>query len=579
MSIKMTRRHALTGLAALGLGAVLPVPAATPSTVFQNSIASGDEDADVARLPSVPVFASTVFQHGVASGDPSADGIVLWTRVTGGHRRQIVRWALATDPGMQAVVQSGRVITHDGVDRTVKIQLSGLLPGVTYYYRFETRDAKSPVGRTRTLPRGSLQTLGIALVSCSNYPFGYFNVYDAIANDDQVEFVLHLGDYLYEYGDPGYGSAMGARLGRRHEPAHETVSLDDYRTRHAQYKADADSQAMHAAHPLIPVWDDHESANNPWRGGAQNHQAPAEGDWGTRRAASLRAYYEWMPIRNPRPGADPSAYWRTMEFGDLATLITLETRHTARSRQIDYADHLPHLKTKQDIARFVRDVLGDPHRQMISAEMEADLRNGLAAARAAGHPWRLIGNQTPMARLRAPRLEGVDLAAADGYQPLSEPRRRQLAMLGQLRLPPFLDDWSGYSAARQRFYELAQAVNVRDLLVLTGDSHSFWTNQLFDDNNVAMGLELGTTGVTSPSGYERFTAATANRLEQLIADASSEVIWTENSARGYIRLALAPEQVRADFMRVSTITSSNYDVAVLRSVHIRHSGDTLHYVS
>ena len=176
--------------------------------------------------------------------------------------------------------------------------------------------------RTRTLPSGATESLGIALASCSNFAFGYFNAYRAIAEDESIDFVLHTGDYIYEYGADGWGAETAERLGRVHEPAHEIVSLADYRARHAQYKRDPDSQAMHATHPLMCCWDDHESTNNPWSGGAQNHQ-PEEGSWNERRDASVRAYYEWMPIREPEGGLRPIDFWRVYSFGDLATLVTL----------------------------------------------------------------------------------------------------------------------------------------------------------------------------------------------------------------------------------------------------------------
>ena len=225
------------------------------------------------------------FDHGVASGDPAVDSVVIWTRVSGLDDALEVQWELATDTAFKQKVATGTVWTSAHRDFTVKAVPNGLAPGQRYFYRFKAGDSVSVMGRTRTLPVGSLQSLGIAVASCSNFAFGYFNAYDAIAHDKGIEFVLHLGDYIYEYGVDGWGAEVADSLGRRHEPGHEIVSLQDYRQRHAQYKTDAGSQAMHAAHPLLMVWDDHESASNPWVGGAQNHQTHTEGLWRDRRAA------------------------------------------------------------------------------------------------------------------------------------------------------------------------------------------------------------------------------------------------------------------------------------------------------
>ena len=278
----------------------------------------------------------TRFKHGVASGDPASDSVVLWTRITTSTESVQVQWELATDAAFFDIVSSGETTATASADYTVKVIPGDLTPGQNYYYRFMSGEEISPVGRTKTLPTGALDRLAIALVSCSNYAFGYFNAYAAIAEDEAIDIVLHTGDYIYEYGANGWGKETATALGRLHDPPQEIITLVDYRIRHAQYKTDAGSLAMHAAHPFVACWDDHESANNPWKDGAQNHQSDTEGDWATRRDASLQAYYEWMPIREPEPGMSRAEFWRTYKFGDLATLITLETRHTARGEQVDY---------------------------------------------------------------------------------------------------------------------------------------------------------------------------------------------------------------------------------------------------
>ena len=285
-------------------------------------------------LPPAKASPAASFVHGVASGDPSATGVLLWTRVTPRFEAETeVAWELAADPDFDRILRRGTAAALPARDYTVKAEVKGLDPGRHYYYRFRALGAVSQTGRTLTLPAGPVERFVVAACSCSNYPAGYFNAYRAMAQTDDIDVVLHLGDYIYEYEGGGYASARARELHRASVPGHEVVSLHDYRLRHAQYKSDPDLQAVHARHPFIVSWDDHESANDAWRDGAQNHD-DSEGEWPLRRRAAMQAYYEWMPIREPR-GDDPSANWRAFEIGDLATLLMLETRLSARSPQLD----------------------------------------------------------------------------------------------------------------------------------------------------------------------------------------------------------------------------------------------------
>lgn len=242
---------------------------------------------------------SSPFLHGVASGDPLADRVVLWTRVTGDADAPAeipVSWVIAEDPALKRIVGAGVTLTSQDVDFTVKIDAEGLKAEKTYYFRFRSLGHSSPIGRTKTLPKKdrALERLRLAFASCSNYPYGFFNAYGAIAQRPDLDAVLHLGDYLYEYANGEYGD--GSAIGRVPNPDREIVSLADYRARHAQYKTDPDLQEAHRQHPFIVVWDDHETTNNSWRDGAENHQ-PEEGDFQARKAAAIQAYFEWMPLR------------------------------------------------------------------------------------------------------------------------------------------------------------------------------------------------------------------------------------------------------------------------------------------
>ncbi len=534
----ITRRTTLAGISAVAAGATLPA-LALPG-----------------QLP--------LFRHGVASGDPDATSVVLWTRVTASDSLN-VQWELAADRQFRKILASGRAATGPAQDFTVKVLAEGLAPGGRYFYRFLANGATSPIGQTRTLPVGPVGRLGIALVSCSNYAFGFFNAYDAVARDPAIDFVLHTGDYIYEYGADGWGGEVARRIGRVHQPANEIVSLNDYRTRHAQYKTDPGSQAMHAAKPLLACWDDHESANNPWIDGAQNHQPDKEGNWADRRAASIQAYFEWMPVREPGPDRTRAQFWRTWVFGDLATLSTLETRHTARARQIDYEPYKKTITSYADAATMERDAIGAPGRAMLAPLLEADLAQAWARSRQAGQPWRLIGNPMPIARTRVPDVVKLGLIPDPARHTGPSSEAVDLAWKGKWNLPFYPDTWDGYEWARERFYSQARAAGVNDLVFLTGDSHSFWVNRLADASGRATGIELGTAGVTSPGDFiaSGFGPLAAARLDAALAEHNPEVVWTDNLHQGYVRLVLTPQAGAASFMAVSTVTSRRYQLRLI----------------
>ncbi|MEZ5734252.1 MAG: alkaline phosphatase D family protein [Novosphingobium sp.] len=510
-----------------------------------------------------------VFRHGVASGDPDATSVVLWTRVTGSGNVG-VEWELSETPDFSEVLKSGRTTTGPERDHTVKLVADGLRPGGIYYYRFRSGDIASPVGRARTLPEGRLDRLGIALASCSNYPFGFFNAYEAIARDADVDFVLHTGDYIYEYGADEWGGDVARKIGRVHEPANEIVSLADYRQRHAQYKTDAGSRAMHAAHTLLACWDDHESANNPWTGGAQNHQPESEGDWKARRAASIRAYYEWLPVREPewleQKGRSRMQFWRSYRFGDLATLCTLETRHTARAKQIDYMEYADAIASKEDALRFRREVLGEAGRRMLAPELEADLAAALTRSAQDGQPWRLIGNPMPIARTDVPDVVSLGILPdpADDTDAISA--AKALAWKGKWNLPFYPDTWDGYPWARERLYDLSRKAGAGDLIFLTGDSHSFWANRLADAQGRPAGIELGTAGISSPGDFisSGFGPDVSRKLDEAFAEHIAEVLWTDNMHQGYVRIELERTRGQASFVAVDTVLSPSFRVETLR---------------
>ncbi|PHR94045.1 MAG: alkaline phosphatase [Robiginitomaculum sp.] len=517
------------------------------------------------------------FMHGVASGDPTQNSIILWTRISPqdpNFSGSITGyWEVSTSKDFDKIVKKGKFTTSPTRDYTVKIDAKDLKSGQTYYYRFKAGETFSPTGRTKVLPNGSLEKVRLAVVSCSNYPFGFFNIYDHIAKQDHFDAVIHLGDYFYEYGRDGYGGKVGAKLGREHEPAHEVITLSDYRIRHAQYKGDPSTQAMHTAHPLIAVWDDHETANDSWSTGAENHNAD-EGSWDDRRTAAMQAYYEWMPVRDPQPGQAREALFRNYEFGDLLSLTSIETRLTARTRPIDYAHYISDLQTREGIGNFVQNILGDPTHEMMGEAQRDYVGKALKSSKDKKQPWRLIANQVIMARTASP-----DLTAYKDEEFIKEieklfPQIYDYIALSPIGLPLNPDAWDGYPAARERFYKMATDQGVQDLLVLTGDTHDNWANKLESASGTTMGVELGVSGVTSPGTGAYFGSAGKDFSERLNAK-NPDILYHDNQYHSYIDLSLTHEGGHAAFIGLDTIYSPEYKTSTIKEFKLVKHEDTI----
>ncbi|RBP51341.1 alkaline phosphatase D family protein [Arenicella xantha] len=572
--------------AVLGLIASSVLAACKPSSTKPSGNASTDASVKQAESSltnhwrAAKQLTSSMFQYGIASGDPAADSVVIWTHVNA-NAPALVDWEVSLSPDFKELVSHGQVTTDAEQDFTVKAIPANLKSGTAYYYRFKFANTLSPVGRTKTLPVGSLNQYGIALASCSNYAFGFFNAYDAIANDSKVDLVLHTGDYIYEYGADGWGAETAQQIGRVHEPAHEIVSLADYRARHAQYKTDQGSLAMHATHPMVCCWDDHETANNPWIGGAQNHQADTEGEWADRRSASVRAYYEWMPIRDPHTLDERLAFSRAYRIGDLANLVTLETRHTARAEQIDYLKYFEGIQSMADAERFTQDVIAEPGRRMLSSETEALVQQEFAPTEGTMQPWHLLGSASPIARMLVPDVLSMGVLDGEPPEQMESFAAQALVWKGKYNMPFYTDTWDGYPWARQRFYEACQSVSATDLVFLTGDSHSFWINKISDDSGVAMGVELGTAGISSPGDFVEsgWSRPVAEKLDRLFESQLDEVIWTDNLNQGYVRLDLGREQAEASFVAVSTVLEPNYTSRVIKRSVIQRNDNALQFAT
>jgi len=513
------------------------------------------------------------FLHGVASGDPDTRSAVFWTRVTPADASGTdiaVTLEVAADAGFQNIVRrSTGLRARAERDFTVKHDLDGqgLEPGTEYFYRFVAGGVTSPVGRVSTLAAGATPDVALAVVSCQLYPGGLFNAYDAIARLERLDAVVHLGDYIYEYGAAAddYGMENGRTLSRIPQPPHEIVSLDDYRLRHAQYKSDPDLQAAHARAAFICVWDDHEVANDTWTAGAENHQPATEGDFAARKAAALRAYYEWMPIREPKAGALKEAIQRSFHFGDLASLHMVETRLLARNEQLSYADMGRTAEGAPDVAGF-ETRRNDPSRDLLGDEQRAWLGRALAESRAAGRPWQILGNQVVMARVKGPNIEQMMPAEQiEGLLAgLPEDIRAQVAasiQLFKLGLPFNLDSWDGYPAGRERLYQTFAEAGVEPI-VLAGDSHAFWIDELHDAAGQRRGVEFGTSSISSPSPADSVGGLPLGLA--LMAANPGEVRFCDQSSKGFILLTLTREAATADLRAVSTILAKPYEVASVK---------------
>ncbi len=492
------------------------------------------------------------FTHGVASGEPGPHSVLLWTRYAAANDAMLTA-EVAETADFARVVGGGSVTAAGDRDHIAKLVVSGLEPGRWYYYRFVAPDGtKSLTGRTRTLPEGPTSAFTLALFSCSNLPFGWFNAYAHAAARQDIDLVVHSGDYLYEYPIGDYPSLKQAVPGRDIQPAHEMVALADYRLRYAAYRSDPDLARLHALFPMIAQWDDHEITNDAWKGGAENHNA-GEGEWADRVIAAERAYREWMPVADTR--------WRDYQVGDLATIFLPETRVTGRDRQFEIDEVVAGAgDTAAKLRQFAETTYRDPARQMMGAEQEKWLFDGFAASTRSQTRWQVCAQQVVMGSLFTPpeSKDWFGASMADNVR-----RRIETAQLAAKAGLPFnLDAWDGYPAARSRLLAAAQRADA-DLVTLTGDTHNAWAFDLSEDGRAA-GIEIAGQSVTSP-GYEGYTSgiSDAQRVSALRA-ASPQLKWANTQDRGYVTVQLTRERVTANWHNVETIRTHT---PVLKDTH------------
>jgi alkaline phosphatase D len=486
-----------------------------------------------ATLPARAVDQAPAFLHGVASGDPLPDGILLWTRVTpvpeaipgsGAGPDTEVSWVVARDKAFTTVVAKGSTTATAASDHTVKADIRGLQPGTDYWFRFSAGGTDSPAARTRTAPAHDAAVPGLrfGVVSCANWEAGYFSPYRHLAARGDLDAWLHLGDYIYEYGTGEYGTRD--KVVRPHAPAHEIVTLADYRIRHARYKTDPDLQALHATAPVVAIWDDHEFANDAWSGGAENHTEGAEGAWSARQAAAKQAYFEWMPVRPAIAGTT----YRRLRFGKLADLSLLDLR-SFRSQQVKVGNG----------------EVDDPDRTLTGRAQLDWLKAGLKSS---DTTWRLVGNSVMISPF------AVGSLSADLLKPLAK-----LLGLPQEGLALNTDQWDGYTDDRREILAHLRTNAIRNTVFLTGDIHMAWANDV--------PVDAGTYPL-SPSAATEFvvTSVTSDNLDDIvkvpegtvsavaspvIRAANRHVHWVDTDRHGFGVLDITAERAQMDFYVIS----------------------------
>lgn len=465
------------------------------------SLAQGNLDINPCLYP---------FYHGVASGDPMSDRVIIWTRVTPDSLDDapvIVKWKVAKDTGMTDVIHNGSLITNSDKDYTVKIDVTELNPETYYYYEFEALGYRSATGRTKTAPANdNADTVRFGIVSCANLEAGYFNVYGAMNERNDLDAVICLGDYIYEYETGGY--SPNPETERFWEPNDEITTLADYRMRYSTYHLDKDLQHNHQIYPWICIWDDHELANDAWKNGAENHTEGTEGIWSERKDIAKQAYFEWLPIRETGE-TDPYQLYRSIHYGGLCDLIMLDTRVHGRDEQAGTSG--------AEVESEFREMLGPDQREW----MNDALMNGEGQ-------WKILAQQVMVAPLE---IAGIALNG---------------------------DQWDGYPAERNRLYDFVRDHDVENLVVITGDIHTSWANDLPGETYSpgtgagAIGVEFVAPSVTSP-GFP------IDPGPEVIQISNPHMKYIDLTKHGFIVLDINEERAQADWFYINTIDEISND--------------------
>jgi alkaline phosphatase D len=517
-------------------------PAPSPTALTRRGLFTlAGASAAVAAAPLAATSFGKGFTHNVASGEPATDKVMLWTRYVS-DKPTYLAWEMSESEDFAKLAAEGRTGNPAGPDSDfcTKTWADGLMPGRWYFYRFIAPDGtKSPVGRTKTLPEAGAPRFRMAVFSCSNFGFGWFNAYGHAVEANDCDLAVHLGDYIYEYGAGTYPDTAQANPERVLAPTTEIVALTDYRLRYATYRADPDCQRLHQVLPMIAVWDDHESANDSWKDGAQNHQPETEGDWATRKAAAKRAYREWMPVSD-----EPYAAY---QVGNLATLFRLDTRLEGRDQQFSLEKVLAGQKEPQAImaalAKFKDGQWADPSRQLLGAAQDSWLADGLAESTASGTAWQVLVQQVLIGNLKSPQALASQLG--EGLPDFVRQRLMAASMASKAGLPLNMDAWDGYPAARERVFKAALKADA-NLIVLAGDTHNGWAFDLAHEG-AAVGVELGVCSVSSP-GFESYLSfVKPDVLAASLVAENAQLKWADTSQRGYMTVELTPARATTEY--------------------------------
>ncbi|WP_352310184.1 alkaline phosphatase D family protein [Psychrobacter sp. W2-37-MNA-CIBAN-0211] len=485
----------------------------------QLSACSSDDDSTnsntLDKVDDLGYQGAAPFVHGIASGDPWHDRVILWTRITNDGSISAtsipVGYVIATDPELKNIVASGRALATSESDFTVKVDPKLPQPNTTYYYAFEALGYTSPIGRTRTIPNANLPAsevdrVRLAVVSCSNYGYGYFNGYADIAKQADISAVLHLGDYIYEYPE-GFYRDQSLIEERPIDPKNEIISLEDYRRRYACYRTDIDLQECHRQHPFIAVWDDHEIADNSWKDGARFH-TDSKGSYIERKMSAVRAYHEWMPIRDDSSNELDSQLriYRRFEFGKLFDLNMLDTRIFGREKLDATASN-------------------EPERQLLGLEQENWLYLNMLEGKRRDATWQILGQQVILAPFKG--------ASATNSG----------------------DIWNGYASARDRLLNFIEDNNIDNTVVLTGDYHASFAFDVcknpFDASSYnpntgagSLAVEFVCPALTSLAFPENNNGAEANPHQK----------FNNQTDHGYMLLDITEQACQCDWYYTDTLT-------------------------
>lgn len=466
------------------------------------------------------------FYHGVASGDPTQNSVVIWTKLTLDKtvKSASVSWEISTDNLFKTNLQKGTLTTNNDVDFTTKITVSNLIPNTKYYYRFKHNKTHSLIGQTKTLT-DNLNPYKIAFAACSNYEWGYFNNYRFMAEDESIDLVVHLGDYIYEYAVGKYGDTS---IGRLNVPNKEIISLSDYRTRYSLYRLDKDLMKLHQLKPFVTTWDDHEIANNAYVDGAQNHQK-TEGDWYVRKSNATKAYYEWLPVNKK---AEKHLY-RSFEIGNLINLIMLDTRIDGRTAQVDSTTATNFLDTN-------RTILGKEQYKWLTEKL-----NNKAA-------WNIVGNQVP-------------------FGPMYQPDKIKGAL--------YMDGWDGYPYEREKLIHFIEKMNLKNMVIVTGDYHSSFametdvkgTKDTID--NVA--IEFVVTSITSANDDEYDKPELVKEYKDLYLKNNPHMKYCNNTDHGYLILNVSKDELVAEFIYATTVRKPIANKIVEKTYTVKNGSSVL----